>query len=75
MSGSVSMIDGHIDEVLKPCKCGRIPEIVETFDTLQVICSCGECGEKFYGDYYDESFMFATYGGAAIEEWNRRADA
>lgn len=58
---------------LKPCKCGAIPEIEEGYDTLQIVChSCGEKGELFFGDYYDEAFMMSTYGAQAIKAWNRR---
>lgn len=56
---------------LKPCPiCGRIPKIVETYDTLQVVCECGKTGEMFDGDYYDEGQMKETYERIAIEEWN-----
>jgi len=58
------------EEELLSCKCGRTPEIVETYDTLQVVCECGETGERFFGDYYDESFMKLTYGKQAIRDWN-----
>ena len=54
------------------CKCGCVPEIVETDDTLQVVCkSCGLSSTKYFGDYYDEGFMAAIYAEEAIAEWNR----
>ena len=60
---------------LKPCRCGAIPKIEETYDTLQIVCkNCGEKGQVFVGDYYDEAFMMDTYGELAISEWNRRVD-
>lgn len=53
------------------CKCGFPPEIVETYDTLQIVCkSCGLSGTKYFGDYYDEGFMVTTYVEKAIAEWN-----
>ena len=57
---------------LKPCKCGAIPTIRETFDTLQIVCgNCGKTGKLILGDYYDESFMFNIYSKQAIDDWNR----
>lgn len=54
------------------CKCGCVPEIVETYDTLQVVCkSCGLASTKYFGDYYDEGFMLQEYAREAIEEWNK----
>lgn len=64
------MIDGHIDEVLKPCpKCGEMPERqfsyrVKTFTCWQRYC-CTKCGIR--GDGYE-------YTAEAIEAWNRRDD-
>lgn len=53
------------------CKCGGSPRIIETYDTLQIICeSCGLAGNKYFGDYYDEGFMLQTYAEQAIKEWN-----
>lgn len=53
------------------CKCGCSPRIIETYDTLQIVCdSCGLSGTKYFGDYYDEGFMMSTYGERAIKEWN-----
>jgi hypothetical protein len=41
---------------LKPCKCGAIPTIRETSDTLQIVCgNCGKTGELILGDYYEEA--------------------
>jgi len=57
---------------LKPCKCGKLPKIVERYDTLQVVCECGEEGEFFFGDYYDEAFMMEEYGEQAIDDWNEK---
>ena len=54
------------------CKCGGVPEIVETYDTLQIVCkACGLSSTRYFGDYYDEGFMSATYAKEAIAEWNR----
>ena len=53
------------------CKCGHIPRIIETYDTLQIVCdSCGLSGTEYFGDYYDEGFMLSTYAEEAIAEWN-----
>ena len=53
------------------CKCGCSPQIIETYDTLQIVCdSCGLAGTEYLGDYYDEGFMLSTYAKEAIEEWN-----
>lgn len=53
-------------------KCGGKPEIKVGYDTLQIVCeSCGFAGNKYCGDYYDEGFMMATYGGMAIKAWNK----
>lgn len=57
---------------LKPCRCGNIPKIIETYDTLQVVCDCGEKGYFYVGDYYDEAFMLNMYGDLAIDDWNKR---
>lgn len=50
--------------------CGSIPEIVETYDTLQIVCRCDRKGKEYFGDYYDEGFMFTEYGDIAIRDWN-----
>ena len=73
MSGSVSMIDGHIDEVLKPCPfCGaRVSDedqpiglgYVYEIDAYCVVCD--RCGAE--GGHHDGRVD-------AIEAWNRRAD-
>ena len=69
MNGIIGTFDGI---QIFYCKCGFPPEIVETYDTLQIVCkSCGLSGTKYFGDYYDEGFMAATYAEEAIEEWNR----
>lgn len=53
------------------CKCRCSPRIIETYDTLQIVCdSCGLSCTKYFGDYYDEGFMMPTYGERAIKEWN-----
>ena len=58
---------------LKLCSCGCVPEIAETWETLRVFCpNCAKTTHVFFGDYYDEAFMLATYGKQAAEEWNRR---
>ncbi|MGN5455182.1 MAG: hypothetical protein ACI4XN_04285 [Candidatus Kurthia intestinigallinarum] len=57
------------------CKCGYAPEIVETYDTLQIVCkSCGLSTAKYFGDYYDDGFMGAMYAEEVIEEWNRMVE-
>lgn len=62
------------DKILKLCNCGGFPKIEETWDKLRIYCpKCGKTIPTIYGDYYDEAFMFATYGERAIKEWNRRA--
>ena len=70
MSGSVSMIDGHIGEVLKPCPfCGG-EAIVKRHNNRYVdwwIVSCPKCHITQAGSEYEFSFE-------AIEAWNRRAD-
>ena len=59
---------------LKPCSCGCVPEIEETWDTLKIFCpNCGKTTPVFCGDYYDEACMLATQGKKAAEEWNRLA--
>lgn len=56
---------------LKLCTCMHKPEIKYDWDTLQVICPyCGKKGEYYLGDYYDEAFMFPTYGASAVKDWN-----
>ena len=68
MSGIIGTFKGI---PISYCKCGGPPEIVETYDTLQIICkSCGLSGTKYFGDYYDEGFMSSVYAKKAIEEWN-----
>ena len=58
---------------LKHCKCGAMPEIIETYDTLQIVCkNCGTSTETVVGDYYDEAFMMVAYGQQMIQDWNRR---
>lgn len=53
------------------CKCGCSPRIIKIYDTLQIVCdSCGLSGTKYFGDYYDEGFMFEIYADRAIAEWN-----
>lgn len=58
--------------ILAPCKeCGTLPEIDETYDTLRIVCpKCGNSTRQEYGDYYDEAFMWATYGNILSKEWN-----
>ena len=76
MSGSVSMIDGHIDEVLKPCPfCGDDPHL----DREEIFC--GFCGAKMPIELYTCGLVaddrFPTYQEARaemIKAWNRRAD-
>lgn len=57
---------------LKLCTCMHKPEIQENgWDSLQVVCPyCGKKGEFYLGDYYDEGFMFDTYGESAVKDWN-----
>ena len=76
MGGSVSMIDGHIDEVLKPCPfCGGNCDIAYNIqrvfgnDNISYIPFCEN----------DDCFMNMNEVGfnteaEAIEAWNRRAD-
>ena len=70
MGGSVSMIDGHIDEVLKPCPfCGG-KAIVNRRTNRYVdwwLVSCPKCHITQAGSEHESSFE-------AIEAWNRRAD-
>ena len=70
MSGSVSMIDGHIDHVLKPCPfCGG-EAIVNRHHNRYVdwwLVSCPKCHITQAGSEHEFSFE-------AIEAWNRRAD-
>jgi Lar family restriction alleviation protein len=68
MGGSVSMIDGHIDEVLKPCPfCGG-KATARKFENgwYGVVCDDCPCDFGRYWLYTREE---------AIEAWNRRADA
>ena len=59
---------------LKPCKCGGIPEIRETYDTLRICCpKCGKATPVMFGDYYDEGFMTATYMKIQVAEWSKIA--
>ena len=54
------------------CKCGITPRIIETYDTLQIICeSCGLAGNKYFGDYYDEGFMLQTYADKLLKNGTR----
>ena len=76
MGGSVSMIGGHIDEVLKPCPfCGGKAHL----DREEIFCDF--CGAKMpielyvYGVVADD--RCPTYQEAKaemVEAWNRRAD-
>lgn len=51
------------------CKCGCSPRIIETYDTLQIVCdSCDLSGTKYFGDYYDEGFMLETYASDEVLE-------
>lgn len=60
--------------IVKACKkCGGKPVIKRGYDTLQIVCeSCGQTGEKYLGDYYDEGFMLEIYGVPAIKDWNEK---
>lgn len=65
MSGSVSMIDGHIDEVLKPCPfCGSKAIQVRPHTRFWIVCE----------NCLAEIATYATKEDA-IEAWNRRADS
>ena len=80
MSGSVSMIDGHIDEVLKPCPfCGGRPHFEKFERTLccdwtfafKHTCGGGAPGNNKRISIYASGF---ESGAEAIEAWNRRTD-
>lgn len=81
MSGSVSMIDGHIDEVLKPCPfCGGEAKLKHGKPWQQnegkrfafVQCRVCESKTKTYFQYPYEAWK--DVDRYAIEAWNRRAD-
>lgn len=55
---------------LMGCMCGRMPQVVVGYDTIQVECQCGETSKIIVGDYYDEGFMH-TYEDEVILDWNR----
>ena len=64
MGGSVSMIDGHIDEVLKPCPfCGSKAILAKPYTRTWIVCA----------DCLAETSTYTTIE-EAIEAWNRRAD-
>ena len=79
MSGSVSMIDGHIDEVLKPCPfCGGESVLVPLSSCSGEIACIGECHFES-AKYWDEPMTRPAgerrkWREIAIEAWNRRAD-
>ncbi len=73
MSGSVSMVDGHIDEVLKPCPfCGGEAKYVELYSNTKTGESSGyvrcskiiPCAEQ----------PNVRSKGYVYKKWNRRAD-
>ena len=76
MGGSVSLIDGHIDEVLKPCPfCGGKAfvdvhsfwnEDTQDFTDHTYGAGCEVCLVKTVSFYNTEA--------EAIGAWNRRAD-
>ena len=75
MGGSVSLVDGHIDEVLKPCPfCGGESEI-----GFRLSCYNHWKPEGFFPRCKDTKCIGRTYRKyhtekEAIEAWNRRAD-
>jgi hypothetical protein len=77
MGGSVSMIDGHIGEVLKPCpECGRKPKVKLLYYPTGAECII-ECRRLFCNSHRQVIICCASVENAerrAIEAWNRRAD-
>ena len=71
MSGSVSMVDGHIDEVLKPCPfCGGNARLIPfksvfMYNGSGAYVSCALCEART---------KLAVSKDKAIEEWNRRVN-
>ena len=85
MGGSVSMIDGHIDEVLKPCPfCGGRPYLEanhrafingETTRVAFVRCrSCNARSGRFELRDFGRTSISTEANQKAIEAWNRRTD-
>ena len=61
---------------LHSCRCGGKPEMIETYDTLQIVCPvCGRRGPLFSGEccgeMLDEICMYTICGRDAAEIWNR----
>lgn len=62
---------------LSPCKCGKIPKLVEIGEwpaQYQVQCSCGKIA---LGDYYgshDRAFRHSSAKKSAIKYWEIQRD-
>lgn len=85
MGGSVSMIDGHVDEVLKQCPfCGGKPYLEtnhrafikgETAKVAYVRCrNCNARTERFELRDFGRTSFSKDANEKAIEAWNRRAE-
>ena len=78
MSGSVSMIDGHIDEVLEPCPfCGGhivLSERSETIDEIYTEVVCTSCCMHFsYTEYFSYlSIARVRQNSSFVDRWNGR---
>lgn len=71
MGGRVSLIDGHIDEVLKPCPCcgGKAGYTTERYyATTYVAVQCNFCGLQTI------DFVGETAWEDAADAWNRRVN-
>ena len=72
MGGSVSMIDGHIDEVLKPCPfCGEGASLVRIQSGFAIVCNGRNClgGMRVLFGSCDKEEMFLH---KLISDWNGR---
>lgn len=71
MGGSVSMIDGHIDEVLKPCPfCGGEAAVVYV---EWCACYVVKCQDEYEDCDVLPETRYCCDESEAIEAWNRRA--
>lgn len=62
--------------LLKSCICGGTPQMIETYDTLQIVCPvCGRRGPLFSGEccheMLDEICMYTICGDEAVMIWNQ----